>query len=67
MYREAMEMDVPQRIYLTEIKSQFECDTFLPPLDKDIYKEVSDDRVSSDLQKEGDIEYVYKVLEKKVE
>ena len=65
LYQEVMESSgLCHRIYMTKILKQFQCDTFLPQIDLDKYKEVTDESVNSAEQEEDGIKYVYKVYER---
>ena len=53
-----------------QISRSFDCDTFLPPLDPSVFDDVTaevaeEEGIPTDVQKEGDVEYVYKVYQKK--
>lgn len=63
VYQEAMESQSCHRLYFTEIKKEFECDTFFPKI-PDEFKLVEDENVSSEIQEENGIQYQYKVYEK---
>lgn len=51
------------RIYLTEIEKEFDCDVHFPPLPEG-FVEVNDEAVSDDVQVEGDITYRYKIYQR---
>ncbi|KAF2905359.1 hypothetical protein ILUMI_00808 [Ignelater luminosus] len=62
IYKEAMESKYFYRLYLTEIKKEFDCDTFFPKLGANL-KQISDPDVPEEVQKEKGIEFQYKVYE----
>lgn len=57
VYNETMKSSFCQRIYLTEVASSFNCDTFFPDFDKDVFKEINLDEVNHGEQEENDIKY----------
>lgn len=67
VYKEAMESDRCHRVYLTEIKKQFECDAFFPEMPKTFVVVGNDPDIPSDVQEENGIQYVYKIYENKNE
>lgn len=67
IYQEVMDSEnLCNRIYLTKIQSNFECDTFLPNINVKKYKEVSDDRVDQEVQEENGLKFAYKVYERQI-
>ncbi|XP_065169218.1 dihydrofolate reductase [Atheta coriaria] len=62
IYKLSLESRSFHRLYLTEIKKNFDCDTFFPHFGDNL-KLVDDPEVPAGVQKEGDIEYVFKVYE----
>ena len=65
VYAEAMNHERLDRIYLTQILSSYDCDTFLPPVDTETWTLVSDPAVSNAIQEENNIQYKYLVYGKK--
>ena len=71
LYSEAVESGLCHRIYLTEILKKFDCDVFLEGLnlekDFDLIPEeqVEGEGVPKGLQSEGDVQYRYRVYQKK--
>ncbi len=65
IYASALRSELFHRIYLTEISTPFECDTFFPQINFDEFKEVSDPDVTSEEQREGDVVYKFKIYEKR--
>jgi len=57
VYDAAMSSDFCQRIYLTEVAKDFECDTFFPQFDKSVYKEVTLPGLNHDEQDENGVKY----------
>lgn len=65
VYKEAMESELCHRIYFTEIRAQFECDTFFPAIDPTRFRRVANDGgVPSEEQEEKGIRYQYQIYEK---
>lgn len=66
VYREAMESPHCHRIYFTEIRAHFECDTFFPAIDTTRFQRVPNDDVDvpSEIQEEKGIQYEYQIFEK---
>jgi len=57
VYNETIQSSFCQRIYLTEVASSYECDTFFPDFDKQIFKEISLDDINHDVQEENCVKY----------
>ncbi|KAG8598460.1 hypothetical protein GDO81_002620 [Engystomops pustulosus] len=67
LYKEVMDKPVNQRIFLTRILQEFECDTFLPEIDLQSYKLLPGyPGISSEIQEENGIQYKFEVYEKTV-
>ncbi|XP_011310647.1 dihydrofolate reductase [Fopius arisanus] len=64
VYEAAMESPNFHRLYLTEIRKYFECDTFFPDIPNDFIT-VTDPNIPQDIQEENGIEFQYKVYERK--
>ncbi|XP_022213566.1 dihydrofolate reductase [Drosophila obscura] len=65
VYEEAMASPRCNRLYITKIQQNFECDTFFPSI-PDGFREVSPDADTPlGVQEENGIKYEYKVLEKR--
>ncbi|XP_032675593.1 dihydrofolate reductase isoform X2 [Odontomachus brunneus] len=64
VYKEAMESPYFNRLYLTRVRKNFECDTFFPPI-PDNFVLIQDPAVPQDVQEENGIEFVYEVYEKR--
>ncbi|XP_011196935.2 dihydrofolate reductase [Zeugodacus cucurbitae] len=65
VYKEALISPRCNRIYLTKILQQFECDTFFPEIPADFQEVKLDPEIPMGIQEEGGIQYEYKVLEKR--
>ncbi|HEY9793774.1 MAG TPA: dihydrofolate reductase [Candidatus Obscuribacterales bacterium] len=62
VYAQALEHPACRLVYLTEVRSRFQCDTYLPAIDeKDFALEVAGESV----QQDGDVQYVFKVYRRK--
>ncbi|XP_070535606.1 dihydrofolate reductase-like [Ptychodera flava] len=64
VYRESMESEHCHRIYLTRIMADFDCDTFFPEFDKNVFKLVSDPSIPDEIQEEKGIQYKFEVYER---
>ncbi|XP_015114601.1 dihydrofolate reductase [Diachasma alloeum] len=63
VYEAAMQSPKFHRLYLTEIKKHFECDTFFPDILND-FVTVTDPNVPQGVQQENGIEFEYKVYQR---
>uniref|UniRef100_A0A3B1JCT5 dihydrofolate reductase n=1 Tax=Astyanax mexicanus TaxID=7994 RepID=A0A3B1JCT5_ASTMX len=64
LYKEAMESSGPKRLFVTRILKQFDCDTFIPKINLDKYKQLTEfPGVPSGLQEENGLQYVFEVYE----
>ncbi|XP_063978424.1 dihydrofolate reductase [Diachasmimorpha longicaudata] len=63
VYKTAMESPNFHRLYLTEIRKYFECDTFFPDIPNDFIT-VTDPDVPQGIQRENGIEFEYKVYQR---
>ncbi|GJQ82712.1 hypothetical protein Trydic_g19723 [Trypoxylus dichotomus] len=64
IYKVCLDNKYFHRLYLTEIKKNYDCDIFFPSLD-DKLVEVHDADVPKGIQQENDVQFVYKVFEAK--
>lgn len=64
VYKEAMESSMCDRIYLTRILAEFECDAFFPNLTNDFKQVPNDEDIPADIQEENGIKYQYQIYEK---
>lgn len=62
IYKQALQQDVVDRIYLTEIKNTFEGDTYFPQIKESDWKEISRQEFKADHQNPHD--YAFVVLER---
>ena len=67
IYESALKSKLFNRIYLTHISTHFECDAFFPKINFSDFHEVTDPEVAGDEQREGEVTYKFKILEKKSE
>ena len=65
VYEEAMKNPRLDRIYITNIMEDYECDTFFPPLATEDWEEVEDQMVPKDVQEEDGVKFKYKVFTRK--
>lgn len=64
LYKEMMESPGTRRLFVTQILKQFECDTFLPEISPDKYRQLPEfPGVSTELQEENGIQYRFEVYE----
>lgn len=61
IYEEALRLPQCKKIYLTRIDKEFECDTFFPEIDEEIYKPL---QVPDEDQEEDGIKYKFTVYER---
>ncbi|KAM4709647.1 dihydrofolate reductase [Discoglossus pictus] len=67
LYKEVMDKPVHQRLFVTRILKEFECDTFLPEIDLRSYKLLPEyPGISSEIQEENGIQYKFEIYEKVV-
>lgn len=63
VYKEAIESGFCDRIYLTHVMKEFDCDTFFPEFDDSMFKRVSDPDVPEEIQEENGIQYEYRLYQ----
>ncbi|KRX26786.1 Viral dihydrofolate reductase [Trichinella nelsoni] len=63
LYNDVIESGLWNRLYVTWIMKEFDCDAFFSFPDKNTIKLVEDDRIPSDIQVEKGIHYKYEVYE----
>lgn len=64
LYKEVLESSAPQRLFVTRILKQFDCDTFIPHMDLDKFRLLSEfPGVLAGLQEENGLQYVFEVYE----
>lgn len=65
LYKELMAKSHHQRLFVTRILKEFECDTFLPEIDLENYKLLPEyPGVSAEVQEENGVQYKFEVYEK---
>lgn len=64
IFSEAMKSPSCDKLYLTEIKKDFECDVFFPGIPEDFQEIEADEHVPKGIQEENGVQYVYKVYQK---
>lgn len=60
VFEEAIKHPLCQKIYMTQIEADFQCDTFFPPIDSKVFQLVE----SSDTQEENKLKYQYLTYKK---
>lgn len=64
LYKEVMESSAHQRLFVTRILKQFDCDTFIPNIDLDKFRLLPEfPGVPAGLQEENGLQYVFEVYE----
>jgi len=66
LYKEAMQSLQCDKIYLTKVKGDFQCDVFYPEWDETCYKEIFLDKVSQTVQEEKGVKYSFHVFARKL-
>ena len=61
LYKEAMYSNQCDKMYLTKIEGDFQCDVFYPEWDETCFKEISLDTVSQEIQEEKGVQYKFHV------
>ena len=64
IYEEALKHPNLSTVYLTDILTDFVCDTFLE-LNEEEFEDVEDPSIPRDIQEENGIQYRYRKLERK--
>ena len=63
VYQEAMNHQRLDKLYITRILKDYDCDTFFPAVDTDRWSLTSDKMVPSDVQTEDGVQFRYEVYE----
>lgn len=63
VYKEVMDSNLCHRIYFTEIKAKFDCDTFFPEIPSSFKQVPNDENIPSEEQEENGVKYQYKIFE----
>ena len=66
VYEEAMRNVRLEKLYITRILKDFECDTFLPEINLDKWKITEDKDVSTELQEEAGVQFKYEIYQRNV-
>jgi len=64
-YEEALNKHLCDKLYITRVRKEFECDTFFPEFDESDYELMNDPQVPSDVQEEDGIQYEFKIYRRK--
>ncbi|KAK2192910.1 hypothetical protein NP493_20g02003 [Ridgeia piscesae] len=64
VYKTALQSPLCERIYLTRVLGDFECDAFLPEFDTDIFKHINVPEINSAVQTENKMDFKFEVYEK---
>lgn len=64
VYKTAMDSEYCERIYLTRIDADFDCDAFFPEFDTSVYLEASDEAVPAGEQEENGLRYKFYVYDR---
>ena len=66
VYQEAMKNIRLERLYITRILQDFDCDTFLPEINMDQWRLTQDKDVSTEVQEEAGVQFKYEVFQRNV-
>ena len=66
VYQEAMKNIRLERLYITRILQDFDCDTFLPEINMDKWRLTQDKDVSTEVQEEAGVQFKYEVFQRNV-
>ena len=58
IYRQAIDQDLIEKIYATEIEGEFKGDTFFPEIDPKKWREISREQISKDERNKYNCDYV---------
>ncbi|XP_074594307.1 dihydrofolate reductase [Brevipalpus obovatus] len=65
IYQESLQFPQCYRIYLTRIHAHFDCDTFFPKFDENLFQEITSDQVPQGVQEENGLKYTFHLYERK--
>lgn len=65
VYKDALDRNLCDKLFITRVLREFECDTFFPEFDAEKYTLIKEDGVSEEVQEEKGIRYEFKVYQKK--
>lgn len=65
VYKEGLDKKLFDKLYITTIRKQFECDAFFPQFNLDDYQMIEEPDIPTVIQEENGIQYEYKVYKKK--
>eukprot|EP00092_Neocalanus_flemingeri_P032222 GFUD01035022.1.p1 GENE.GFUD01035022.1~~GFUD01035022.1.p1 ORF type:complete len:196 (+),score=72.92 GFUD01035022.1:81-668(+) len=65
VYEEAMKNPRMERIYLTNIMKDYDCDTFFPSISDDNWEQVEEKMVPKEVQEEEGVKFEYRVYSRK--
>lgn len=66
VYRAALELKLVDRIYLTRILKEFDCDAYYPRLDENEFHLIQTDEIPIGIQEENELKYEYLIYERKL-
>lgn len=66
VYRAILKQNLCDRVYLTRILREFDCDAYHPTLDANVFSLVQTDEVPLGVQEENGLQYEYQVYERKI-
>ena len=64
VYEEAMRNIRLERLYITRILKDFDCDTFLPDINTDKWKVTEDKDVPAEVQEEAGVQFKYEIYQR---
>ena len=64
VYEEAMRNIRLERLYITRILKDFDCDTFLPDINTDKWKVTEDKDVPTEVQEEAGVQFKYEIYQR---
>ena len=64
VYEEAMKNPRLEKLYITRILKDFDCDTFFPNVNRDKWEVIEDEDVPAEVQEEDGVQFKYEVLQR---